>query len=252
MADGIKLEVKGLAEIKRKFDQLRKNAPQLASKVINASAGKMQDALIGSIFSTFDRPTPYTVRSFAVSYATPARLLAQVGLKEYQPKTASSSWYGAGKPHYLQAQVRGGGRPLKRSEELLGGYYVPGAAAKLNAYGNVMNLQQILSALGNRIDPYQETDLVRTAGTRRGSRPGQRKRRLYWYGRLGKKKTLGVWAVGEGRGNERMRPVLIFPDQGRKQPRYEARWPFFSIARKEFARVSPGFVNRYYKQWTAS
>jgi hypothetical protein len=251
VVDSIKLEVKGLAEIKRKFEQLRKNAPQLASKVINASAGKMNDALLGSIFSTFDRPTPYTIRSFAVSYSTPSRLSAQVGLKEYQPKTGSGSWYRAGRPHYLLPQVRGGGRPLKRSEELLGGYYVPGAAAKLNAYGNVMNLQQILSALGNRIDPYQVTDLVQTARTRRGSRPGQRKRRLYWYGRVGKKKTLGVWAIGEGRGNERIRPVLIFPSDGDKVPSYRKRWDFYGIARTEFGRVSPGFVNKYFKQWAA-
>ena len=251
MADSIKLEIRGIAEIKRKFELLAKNAPTLASKSINAAAGSMRDALIGSTFGAFDRPTPYTIRSFDVSYSSPTRLQAEVGLKKYQPKKASSSFYSFGSKHYLYPQVFGGARPMKTSEERLGGYYVPGAAAKLNRYGNVMQLQQILSALGARIDQYQITNLVKTEQTRRGSRPGQRSRRLYWMGRVGKKKTLGVWAVGEGRGNERLRPVLIFPNQGTKVPKYTKRWPFFAIARKEYQRVLPRFVNKYFNQWLA-
>ena len=246
MADSIRLEVKGLQEVKKRFGLLQKNAPELARKAINAAASDMRDALIGSTFGAFNAPTPYTIRSFAVSYASTSRLYAQVGLKEYQPKTASNSFYQFGKKHYLHPQVYGGPRPLKRSEELLGGYYVPGAAAKLNRYGNIAELQRILSALGNRIDPYQITDVVRSRGTRRGSRPGQYKRRLYYYGRIGKKQTLGVWAIGEGRRKERIRPVLILP---KKQPTYTKRWPFFSIARKEFARVTPKYVSKYYQRW---
>jgi hypothetical protein len=246
MADSIRLEVRGVAEIKRRFELLAKNAPKLASKSINAAAGSMRDALIGSIFSTFDRPTPFTIRSFAVSYSSPQRLEAQVGLKEYDTKTG-----GFGRPHYLRPHVLGGGRIQKVSEERLGGYYVPGAAARLNRYGNMMDLQQILSAVGARVDKYQITNLVKTEQTIRGSRPGQRKRRLYWFGRLGKKKTLGIWAVGEGAGNERIRPVIIFPDEGRKVPQYSKRWPFFQIARKEYQRVLPRFVNKYFNQWLA-
>jgi hypothetical protein len=246
MADSIKLQIRGLAEVKRKFELLAKNAPDLARKVINASAGEMRDALIGSTFGAFDKPTPFTIRSFAVKFATPSNPVAEVGLKEYRTKT------GGVRPHYLLPQVQGGGRPLKLSEQRLGGYYVPGAAAKLNPYGNIAELQKILSALGLRVDRAQITDVVRTKDTRRGLRRYQRGRRVYWFGRLGKKQALGVWAVGEGRGNERIRPVLIFPDEGRKIPQYTKRWPFFEIARKEYARQTPKFVNKYFKQWLAA
>jgi hypothetical protein len=243
--DSIKLEIRGLAEVKRKFELLAKNAPALASKVINASAGEMRDALIGSTFGAFDKPTPFTIKSFAVKFSTPQKLQAEVGLKEYRTKT------GGVRPHYLLPQVLGGGRPQKLSEQRLGGYYVPGAAAKLNPYGNIAELQKILSALGIRVDRAQITDVVKSKNTRRGVRSQQRGRRVYWFGRLGKKQTLGVWAIGEGRGNERIRPVLIFPDEGRKVPQYTKRWPFFEIARKEYARQTPKFVNKYFAQWVA-
>jgi len=243
--DRITLSIKGLKEVERKFQLLEKNAPDLARKVINGAAGKMRDALIGSAFVFKPMPTPFVLKSFAVSLATPGNLQAQVGMKEYTTKT------GGVRPHYLLPQVFGGARPQKISEERLGGYYVPGAAAKLNKYGNLMELQQILSAVGARIDAAQRTDLVKTERTRRGSRPGQRKRRLYWFGRLGKKQTLGIWAVGEGRGNERIRPVLIFPDQGRKAPRYSKRWPFFDIARREYRRAVPEMADKYFRQWLA-
>jgi hypothetical protein len=245
MADSIRLEIRGLAEVKRKFELLAKNAPDLASKSINAAAGSMRDALIGSTFGAFDKPTPFTIRSFTVGLSRPNSLQATVGLKEYSTKT------GGVRPHYLMPQVFGGGRPQKLSEQRLGGYYVPGAAAKLNTYGNIAEIQKILSALGMRIDKAQITDLERTANTRRGLRRVQRNRRIYWLGRVGKKQTLGVWAVGEGSGNERIRPVLIFPDQGKKVPQYSKRWPFFDIARKEYQRVLPGFVTKYFKRWLA-
>jgi hypothetical protein len=249
MTDSIRLEVRGIAEVKRRFELLAKNAPSLASKVINASAGQMRDALIGSIFSTFDRPSPFTVRSFDVSYATPGKLYAEVGLKKYIPGGKALKY--EGREHYLAPQVFGGGRPKKLGEYTMGGYYVPGAAAVLNQYGNVKEMSKILAGLGLKEDVASRTDLNRTKGTRRGLRRYQRNRRVYWFGRVGKKQTLGVWAVGEGAGNERIRPVLIFPDQGRKVPRYSKRWPFFQIARKEYQRVLPRFATKYFKQWLA-
>jgi hypothetical protein len=250
--DSIKLEIRGIAEVKRKFELLAKNAPALASKSINAAAGSMRDALIGSTFKAFNTPpgsgpSPFTIRAFDVSYATPNKLYAEVGLKKYIPGGKALKY--EGREHYLAPQVFGGGRPKKLGEYTLGGYYVPGAAAKLNQYGNIAEINKILAGLGLKEDKASNTDINRTKGTRRGLRRYQKGRRVYWFGRVGKKQTLGVWAVGEGRGNERIRPVLIFPDQGRKIPRYKKRWPFFEIARKEYARVLPGFVAKYFKQW---
>lgn len=95
-----------------------------------------------------DRPTRWTMNAVFLRRATPARLEAVVWLKD-SGDTASRA--------YLQTQVEGGQRVAKRFEKALqrvglmpNGYVaVPGAAAPLDAHGNVPGkfIVQILSYL---------------------------------------------------------------------------------------------------------
>lgn len=97
--------------------------------------------------SRFDRPTPYTLNSPYLKPATRQDLTAVIGFKD-----------GSGtEPSFLEPQVQGGERPLKRFERMLvrAGYMrageraVPGEGAKLDQYGNMSRgqLQRILSQL---------------------------------------------------------------------------------------------------------
>ncbi|MGO2959455.1 MAG: hypothetical protein ACTIDN_10535 [Acetobacter sp.] len=112
-------------------------------------------ALRSEMEDVFDRPTSFTLNGF---YSKPARannLTASVEARDYAPKGTP-----AGK--YLKPQIFGGGRPLKRFEQLLapwsgGQYVVPGPGAQLDSYGNISRGQivQILSRLRSMSDTSQ-------------------------------------------------------------------------------------------------
>lgn len=85
-------------------------------------------ALVDEMRSTFDRPTPFTLRAFRLRMATMSSMEAVVYA---MPRQAS----------YLATQIEGGSRPsagFERRIQTLGGRpVVPGAGAQLNSYGNM-------------------------------------------------------------------------------------------------------------------
>lgn len=122
------------------------------AQVVAASriAEDIHFVLIREMKRVFDRPSPYTLNSLFVRYATKTSPEAYVSFKDYGGKGNT-----AGK--YLQPQVYGGPRSLKRAEKALmafvfGGrkyFLTPGHAAELDAYGNVPRnvYVKVLSAL---------------------------------------------------------------------------------------------------------
>ena len=101
--------------------------------------------------AVFDRPTPYTMGSLYVKPATAASLVAETYFKD------DSAGSGTPATKYLLPQVEGGSRGAKGLEVALravgvlpaGWFVVPGAGARLDAYGNVSRGQiiQVLSQL---------------------------------------------------------------------------------------------------------
>lgn len=134
------VSIEGMEEVKKMFSSER--IRKILLNTINDTARlDAKPAVQEEMKRVFDKPTPYTLNSIYTKLNT-ADMSVDIGLKE---------WGGKGTPaaEYLKPQVFGGGRPMKRSEKYLGSYYVPGAGARLNQYGNMTGaaITQILSAL---------------------------------------------------------------------------------------------------------
>mgnify|MGYP006315252931 CR=1 FL=1 len=172
----------------------------------------------------FDRPTRYTMNSLQVTPAKKYRPIASVWFKDSARM----------RRHYLMPQVEGGTRPLKRFEEWLvrksvmrsDEFAVPARGVKLDAFGNLSagTIVQILSQLQAGPDAHQwETGRSR-------KRAGKRRTR-YFVPQPPSTLKRGVWRqVGK-----RVEPVLIFVTS----VRYEARYAFFDISRREAMAKMP-------------
>ncbi|MFM0192409.1 hypothetical protein PQQ65_04905 [Paraburkholderia strydomiana] len=125
-------------------DNINRQLPFIVSKALNDTAKNARDALRTAMPQYFDRPTPYTMNSVRITYATKARLAATVGYKD-------ESFKGTPATKYLLPEVEGGNRNVKRMEQSLRRigllpvdmYLVPGSAARLDQYGNVWRGQVV-------------------------------------------------------------------------------------------------------------
>ncbi len=209
----MEIELKGLEEIKKLLSPERLKRALLDT--INDTAYlDVKPAIQKEMKEVFDRPTPYTLNS-VYTRLNKQDMSVDIGLKE---------WGGKGTPasEYLKPQIFGGGRSMKRSEKYLGSYYVPGAGARLNQYGNISGAQitQILSAL----KAFPEVGYM--ANITPGSRRRNRKPRNFFMirnpsGHL----RPGVY---ERKGSGRIKPILIFIGS----PHYTIRLRLFEIIKK--------------------
>lgn len=176
----------------------------------------------------FDRPTPQTLKAFAVEKATKETLTAVVAMKERDQ--------GLPADEYLLPETQGGMRPMKRSEIMLqaagilptGMQTAPGKGAKLDAFGNLARgqLAQILS--------YFQTYGVTTLNSPRMNMTPDKKARVAKTGSyfvvspVGRKTKLapGIWqrdATGS------IKPIIMFI----RPPTYKQRFAFERVAQQQ-------------------
>ncbi|MDB0572233.1 hypothetical protein LBW59_15840 [Ralstonia solanacearum] len=227
-------------------DRLGNQLPYAAARALTRTARQaVKPAIIDEMRRVFDRPTPYTLNALYVRSATKAVLEASVGVKDEVGK-------GTAQERYLDPQVRGGGRNVKRFESMLRSvgalpadmFLVPGGAAKLDQYGNVSRGQiveilaylQAFSLSGFKANSTPETKARRWKG--RGKTPG------YAYFVLSKpegKLPAGIYKrinYGASAGHKPWRtahlayggakPVFVFV----RQPAYRKRLPFNEVAER--------------------
>jgi hypothetical protein len=139
-------------EVFKDLDELvQRRLPIAVAIALTKTAQDVYAAEVAEMERVFDRPTPFTLKSVRYSKATPQNLEASVWLND------ESSGGGHAAAEYLVPQIEGGERVEKRSEYILrtsgilpvGMSIVPGARARLDAYGNISTglMQQVLSAL---------------------------------------------------------------------------------------------------------
>ena len=119
---------------------MTKQLPWAIAKAMTESAKKSQAALKAQTPRYVDKPTPWTMNSTFVRYASPKKLEAWVGFKDFASKGTPAA-------KYLQPMISGGVRRQKASERQLtasgvlpaGSYIVPTGVTplKLNQYGNL-------------------------------------------------------------------------------------------------------------------
>lgn len=185
-----------------------------------------------------DRVTPFTVRALKYTAATAANLSAYVGFDVNAVTDIHGTVTGFRQgetpaSQYLQPQVRGGERALKRAEKLLNmaGYLpdgwltVPGQGARIDAYGNMERGQvmQILSQL--RINALSGFSRDMSFNKRKQIAAQRRAGGRFFVLRVGGKAAPGVYQrelTGEG-----ITPVLMFV----RRATYQRRFDFYGLGR---------------------
>ncbi|CAM2154420.1 Phage protein [Paraburkholderia tropica] len=229
-------------------DQVENQIPYAASLALSNIAGNVRTALIGKMGQVFDRPTPYTLNSLYVKRATKQNLEAQVRFKDATSKGTPAS-------KYLSPEVTGGARSIKRVERALSSnisrlqevmsrlgmtnYFVPGAGAQLDGYGNMVRGQfaQILSQLGGQNDRYaNETPVSRDRREGKAKGPNKvrpRPKPRYFIAGLYRARHLapGIWVRVPFAHGWAIKPVLI---EAKAPPEYAPRLPFFETAETVF------------------
>lgn len=224
---------------------------------LTKTAVDVREAERAEMRDVFDRPTPFTMNALFVKPATMEQPSARVGFKEESSQRRALNW--------LQWHISGGARTQTAYEKLLkragamrsDQRAVPGAGARLDAFGNISRgqLVQILSQL--RIDTtagstrslprvFKEDNaktarykagVIRRAYGRAGGQyvampngRGKLKPGIYLHGA----RDFGA-GVGLGRSG-RMTPVLVFVSRAQ----YEAgRFDFGYVAQLAIQRRLP-------------
>ena len=245
-------------EIQAQVERLR-DMPQLMryplATALTRTAVQVRKAVQDELPRSLDRPTPYTVRQLRYVAAAANRLVAAVGFNvvaisdergavlRYQDLGPGET--PAGK--YLQAQIEGGSRRVKRLEVALraigvlpsGWFIVPGAGARIDAYGNVSRGQvvQVLSQLRVQLVAGSTRNMSRVAGKQIAA---QRKAGGRFF----------VTPPGKGKGQpgiyqrefygRNTTPVFIFVRGAQYRPRFD----FYGLSRQVADQTLPREVAR--------
>lgn len=231
-------------EIARLIDQvdaaMAKQIPYATKLMLDSLAQDVKKAQEGEIRRVFDRPTPYTQRAIFMRRATKTKLQATVWVKD--------DLAGAVDTNYLDSQVFGGSRRVKRFERALqragvlpaGWYAVQGQYAQVDAYGN-MRRQQIVQIIAF-FDAFLQGQGFDANLGRKGReklKAGTRRRQAkeYFLALPSIKRTAhmqpGIYeSVFTAFGRSSPRPVLIFV----RGVSYRARWDWEGVARTVISR----------------
>lgn len=258
----LNIQITGLADMQRTLQGIsdrRLNAA--AATALTRTAVQVRTKVQEHARQVFDRPTPYTMRQLRYVAATAARPVAAVGFNIAAIQDISGSVVrfqdlGPGQTpagKYLQFQTEGGRRNHKRFERALqkvgampaGWFAVPGARAKIEAYGNqsVGELRQILSWFDAAELTAGSTQNMREAG-RNKRRKGTRNKAGFEYvaippGARGGLKP-GIYRRTFFALGRRIEPVVIFV----RDVRYRKRFDFYGVAQRETQRSLPGEITR--------
>lgn len=229
----MEFKLEGIEEAKKLLSKER--IRKVLLDTINDTARlDVKPAIQDEMKKVFDRPTPYTLNS-VYTRLNSSDMSVDIGLKEWGGKGTAAA-------EYLKPQIFGGARPMKRSEKHLGNYYVPGAGARLNQYGNIPGSQitQILSAL----KALPEVGYMANVTER--SRKRNKKIRNYFIIRNpGKGLRPGVY---ERTSSGKVKPILIFIGS----PSYQVRLRWFDVIRDSFFKhVQHRFSQSYDRAFVA-
>jgi len=225
------VKIEGLEELKRKVADAPRAVEIAAQRALLKTAQGVKDAGIAEMNRVFDKPTRWTLGSMKVKVTS--RFTVEAGVVDpdgYYKRAAN----------YLGTQAGGGQRKMKAMESALqrygimpsGWFAVPGAGAKLDAFGNmsVGQIRQILSWFDAAERWAGSTQNMGTAG-REKRRKGTRTKMGFEYVAVlpGKQRNLKQPGIYQrfflGHGSS-IKPVLIFV----KGARYQVRFDFEKVA----------------------
>lgn len=216
-----------------KIDTFNRQHRFAVAVALTKTAQLVKEAQVEALKKTFDRPTPYTLKSLFMERATKQKLQARVWFKD------ESTGGGIPATKYIYPHVAGGGRSTKRFEKALqaaghlpsGWLAMPGQGANLDAYGNVSRGQiiQILSQLRLTLT----AGYTRNMGLgKKGIAPQRKAGGRFFVIKPGGPTQPGVYQREfYGRG---ITPVMIFARQSGTG--YRATLPFEEVAQRTVSR----------------
>lgn len=177
----------------------------------------------------FDRPTRFTLNALQLKPAKRDDFDAKVFFKDFIPKGTPAG-------RYLDPQIEGGDRRLKRSEKHLrnkgflpsGMYLVPGRDTKLNAFGNIPKGQmtKALSDVGAQFNPQQNTT--------------RKRKKYFWLPRAGRR-LAGIYYRSGGQ----MKALMVAV----RRPTYRRRFDFFRESQGVTDRRLGPNIDRAFKRF---
>ena len=211
------------SELTKQLVELGKQMPARLARGMNFAVYDAKDAVQKQAPAFIDRPTPWTTNAIFATRATPEKLQAKVGYKNW---TGS----GAAPEYYMPQLTTGGGRNRKRAEKkLIGmGLMPPGMYATFGKAG----LAQFGDQYGNiNVGAYRR--MFRTVNKAPGKRRKSEKAMAagsFWLAKKnGKPSGIMVrWGKGANFGY-----FLRFVDE----VSYRKQYPFIELMQAEFDRI---------------
>jgi hypothetical protein len=224
-------------QITNKLKGIAKQIPFATSLAINKTAQKVKLKEEKEIVDVFDRPTSFTKNSLFIKPSNKNNLTALVKLKDFSFKGTSAA-------KYLQAQIAGGERRLKRYELALrsagilpSGYFtVPGQAANIDQYGNIARSQIVQLLAYFRANRDVGTTSNSTEKTRGKLAKSTNKRYGVSYFVMPKESGMqeGIYQRIHSNFGKAIRPVLIFVDRARYEAIYDFKFVAEKVIKKEY------------------
>jgi hypothetical protein len=248
--DGFKVKIDGIEELKGKLDMFeRSQLPYAMARALTKTAQDVKSAEITEMKNVFDRPTPYTLNSLYLRPATKTNHTALVWLKDDAGKGTPAA-------EYLLPEIVGGNREMKRFERALqatgvmpkGMFAVPGAAADIDAYGNMScgQIRQILSYFKSAEMTAGYTANMTPEKKKRLAKGTKRRRGFTYFVSNGSGRTvlgliedkfinptahlpMGIYKrVGFAWGSA-LKPIVMFV---KNAPSYSPRFKFFEVGQR--------------------
>lgn len=148
----ITYKITGIKELQDKLGGYARQVPFAMSRALNKTARGAQGAVVQELYTVFDRPTPFIIRSVQVKTSDKSDLTAQVYISDEGVYDTPDGEYSA--KSVLLPHMKGGNRTHKKSEIRLiwngmmrpNQYIVPGPGAPLDRHGNISagQMQRIL------------------------------------------------------------------------------------------------------------
>ena len=231
----ITVKVKGLEAMLSSMKNAEKQIRFAAMQSINRVAFIASDATKTAMRKAFDRPTPWVIGGVRYSKATRTDLRSIVDLDFWGNKQ------GVAVEQVLKAEIFGGSRKRKRHEVALekagilpaGMRIVPGAAASMDAYGNMASgqINQIISWFSGFSEQGYRANM---SDKRRGSlgrdkkKSGVRGFQYFALQRARGKLLPGVYQRVQFASGSAIKPVMIFV----RKANYRSALDFYGIAQR--------------------
>lgn len=228
-------------DVQRQMARMGKAVPRAAREALNRTAEWAQTDVVRDMRKGFDRPVPFTLRSLRVYHASTANLTATLWFRQ-RSADADKLW--------AMPQIAGGDRSLKPMELRLqaigilpkGWLIVPGAAAPMDAYGNMSagEISRILNVLGSYTEAgYNKANDKTRTRLRKGNAKKNQYGFEYWVNPVGAGRRPhllpGVYRRVYTSFGTSLKPMMIFVSRAR----YRMRLDFFGIVKRSADKHFP-------------